>query len=74
MDKRNIRVSETDLRKSIIQVSRELLVDIIGAQNKHHENVRNNQTKLVRGSFLSREEKEMRKFLYSLVDISLSNA
>lgn len=73
MDKKTVSISEMDLRKCIIAASRQTLTDAIETPNKYYECPPSDKTKYVRGSFIPREEKEMRKFLYSLVDICLSN-
>ena len=73
MDKKTIRVSETNLRKCIKDASRQMLIDAIEAPNKLYECSPSDKTKYVRGSFLPREEKEMKTFLCSLVDICLTN-
>lgn len=73
MYKKTISVSETDLRKCIKDASRQMLIDVIEEPNKFYECSPSDKTKYVRGSFLPREEKEMKNFLYSLVDICLRN-
>ena len=56
MDKKTIRVSETNLRKCIKDASRQMLIDAIEAPNKLYECSPSDKTKYVRGSFLPREE------------------
>lgn len=73
MNNKPIRISEMDLRKCMIDASRQTLTDVIEAPNKYYGCPPSDKTKYARGSFIPREEKEIRKFSYSLVDICLSN-